>query len=128
MEKAVHGGFTLARAGTGAAFMPVTTKGWPTSASWSRTSRRLPNTISSEEFQARLTKSKLAFGAINGVEDINRHDAFRTAPFTNALGEEMLLPAQPVISSGAAESKTLKSPAVGEHTDSVIKEFMAERA
>ena len=52
--------------------------------------------ISSEEFQHRLSQSNIAYGAINQVDDLNRHPAFRKTEFTNAVGEHLSLPAQPV--------------------------------
>ena len=88
----------------------------------------ITRTISSREFQARLAASSIAFGAINGVDDIHRHAAFRSQPFTNAQGDEMLLPAHPVFRSEANETKTDKSPAIGEHTAALIKEFLPKKA
>lgn len=86
----------------------------------------ITRSISSQEFQNRLAASSIAFGAINGVEDIHRHVAFRTANFANAQGEKMSLPSQPVLWSDTVESKTAKNPALGEHTEAVIKEFQPD--
>lgn len=86
----------------------------------------ITKTISSAEFQTRLAASKIAFGAINDVYDLQQHPALRTAKYTNVTGQSMNLPAQPVLWSTECESNSGKSPAVGEHTARVIAEFMGD--
>lgn len=86
----------------------------------------ITGTITSDEFQARLAASNIAFGAINTVNDLANHPALRTARYSNTNGKAINLPAHPVIRSSRCKPQAQKSPAVGEHTDSVIAEFAGE--
>jgi len=80
--------------------------------------------MSSEEFQARLEASHIAYGAVNQVDDLPNHPAFRGQRVRASNGEEMTTPASPAIHSYDRNDGPPKAPAIGEHNDQIRHEFL----
>ena len=83
----------------------------------------LTSQLTSDEFQARLQAASIAFGAINKPDDLINHPALRTQTYRNSDGEEMALPAHPVLRQHVVNSTQAANPKVGQHTSAVRAEF-----
>lgn len=86
----------------------------------------ITRTMTSVEFQERLQRASIAYGAINTPDDLASHPAFRTQLSKTADGKELQMPAHPVRRDDGVQSIESRSPRVGEHTDLVISEFAAK--
>ncbi|MEM7091981.1 MAG: CaiB/BaiF CoA-transferase family protein [Actinomycetota bacterium] len=74
-------------------------------------------------FRVRLDDAAIAWGAINGLDELAVHAALRTRQGVSSSGLEFRLPAHPVRSDRKAVTR--KAPAVGEHSDALRAEFTA---
>lgn len=83
----------------------------------------ITSTMNSVEFQDRLQRASIAYGAINTPDDLPAHPAFRTQVGRTTDGQELLIPAHPVKRGGIAEQNESRSPQLGEHTRRVLDEF-----
>ncbi len=83
----------------------------------------ITSTLTSAEFQDRLQQANIAYGAINTPDQLSSHPAFRSTTLTTAEGEELLMPAHPVIHRDSKLPKPTKSPKLGEHTQAILDEF-----
>ncbi len=79
--------------------------------------------MTSAEFQQRLSDADIAFGAINKAQDLFEHPALRRQEYRNSAGDGLLLPAHPVLVSGADRPQTVRTAAIGEHTAAIMAEF-----
>lgn len=83
----------------------------------------ITTTMSSDEFQQRLQRARIAYGAINTPDDLTTHPAFRTQLCSTANGQELQMPAHPVYRHDVVTKSESRSPGLGEHTRRVIDEF-----
>lgn len=79
--------------------------------------------LTSEEFQQKLETADIAYGAINTASELSNHPAFSGAKIANSEGVAMMMPAPPVKTTGAPLAEHTKTPAIGEHTDQIHREF-----
>ncbi len=79
--------------------------------------------MTSAEFQERLQRASIAFGAINSPDQLSTHKAFRSETATTSDGQQVLVPAHPVLHHDGEEKQVSRSPRLGEHTRDVIEEF-----
>ncbi len=84
---------------------------------------RIIHTLSSDEFQKRLTQSSIAFGRINSVEDLSHHIALRRKQVANSNGDLLEIPASPIRWVGRNPEATMAAPKLGEHSKQLRKEF-----
>jgi len=73
----------------------------------------------SGEFRNRLSRARIAFGALNSVDELGSHPALSRRSIKSSTGEALSLPAHPF-------QKTLPATAVplpGEHSTAIRKEF-----
>jgi len=80
--------------------------------------------LTADEFQHRLQKASIAFGAINSASDLVEHPAFRTRVAKTAAGEKMKLPAHPVVRAEKSNIDAKSTPAIGQHTQALRVEFL----
>lgn len=92
-----------------------------------RSINEITRTMNSVEFQDRLQRASIAYGAINTPDDLPTHPAFRTQIVRTADGQELLMPAHPVRREGVAEQSESRSPQLGEHTRRVLDEFAGRK-
>ena len=83
----------------------------------------LTSKFTSLEFQSKLQEAGIAYGALNEASDLATHKAFSQAEFRNAKGASMMLSAHPVKWSNEADYDASRTPEIGEHTQSITKEF-----
>lgn len=69
-----------------------------------------------DEIDRQLSEADLAFAPVNTVADLGDHPGFRTAP-ARVDGETIRLPVVP----GRDRPDNLRVPALGEHTDEILK-------
>ncbi len=91
-------------------------------------------TMSSAEFQQRLSDASIAYGSINTAKDLQQHPALRMQQYRTSDNKALELPAYPAYSSlsthtahtgaSAAEGSHVRSPKIGEHTDAIVAEFL----
>ena len=83
--------------------------------------------LTANDFRQRLADAGIAYGALNSTADLLEHRALTTAELSTADGLELSLPAsaqlQNLIANQPADLSTARTPAVGEHTDSIRQEF-----
>lgn len=80
--------------------------------------------LTSEALTIRLLQAKIAFGAVNSVDDLVRHPQLRRANVVTPSGVVELV-APPVQISG--ETQTLRPvPGLGEHTDAIRCEYSGD--
>ena len=82
--------------------------------------------LSSTELADRLSAARIAFGLVNGPEDLADHPAFRTDPATTAEGADYAMPAHPIHWLGEADETAVPPPALGAHTEAVTREFLGD--
>jgi crotonobetainyl-CoA:carnitine CoA-transferase CaiB-like acyl-CoA transferase len=73
------------------------------------------------ELANKLKQAQIAFGALNSVADLQAHDALRRQTVETPSGTVELV-AAPALSSGDSRAWD-RVPAVGEHSDTIRKEF-----
>jgi len=83
----------------------------------------ITSTLTCAQFQDRLQHASIAYGAINTPEQLSTHAAFRSETATTAHGQQVLLPAHPVIHHGSTARKMSRCPQIGEHTRAIFDEF-----
>lgn len=83
--------------------------------------------LTASEFRDRLVAAGIAYGALNSTAELLEHRALTTATLSTAEGLELSLPAsaqlQNLKNSQPEDIATLKTPAIGEHNDSIRQEF-----
>lgn len=79
--------------------------------------------ITSAMLQTKLQEAGIAYGALNEASDLATHKAFSSTQYMTAKGESLMLSAHPVKWSDGADKNVMRSPEIGEHTDSITKEF-----
>lgn len=80
--------------------------------------------LSLQEFRSRLATAKIAFGAVNSVEDLGHHPALRRRSVTTEGEETIAIPAPPIRWLDVAETTTLSpAPAIDEHGAALRAEF-----
>lgn len=82
--------------------------------------------LNSPELTGRLGEARIAFGIVNGPEDLVGHPAFRTTAARTASGQPFQMPAHPIHWSDEAEESERATPLLGQHTEAVRREFMGE--
>ena len=70
-----------------------------------------------------LGAASIAYGALNGVDELGRHAALRRREVVNSAGRGLSLPAHPVRTAGGAPAPAPTVPRVGEHTEAIRREF-----
>ena len=80
--------------------------------------------MTSAELADRLTAQRIAFGLINGPEDLADHPAFRSEPATTAQGASYEMPAHPIRWLGEPADTEPAPPALGADTETVTREFL----
>ncbi|GAL11606.1 hypothetical protein JCM19233_2596 [Vibrio astriarenae] len=84
-------------------------------------------TLDKDEFKARLAKAGIAFGGVNSVDDLSKHPALTLRNVMTDGESEIAIPAPPIRWLDTPESSKLgRAPALGEHTEVVREEFLAE--
>lgn len=83
--------------------------------------------MSADEFRKRLMSASIAQGRINSVQELCEHPALRRTSVTNSNGEELKIPAPPVVWSDDVARGNIGAPKLGEHTKAVREEFMSGR-
>ncbi len=73
------------------------------------------------ELIERLKRAKIAYGSVNSIADLSRHQQLRRTPVDTASGSVDLV-APPVVVAGA-ELKLGAVPSLGQHSDSIRREF-----
>ena len=77
--------------------------------------------ISRDEVKKLLNNAKIAFGAVNTIEDVSNHPALRLIKTRTEQGEiNVMAPPGQIIED---EDKVLAVPSIGQHTDSIRVEF-----
>ena len=77
--------------------------------------------ISRDEVKKLLNNAKIAFGAVNTIEDVSNHPALRLIKTRTVQGEiNVMAPPAQIIED---EDKVLAVPSTGQHTDSIRVEF-----
>ena len=77
--------------------------------------------ISRDEVKKLLNNAKIAFGAVNTIEDVSNHPALRLIKTRSVQGEiNVMAPPAQIIED---EDKVLAVPSIGQHTDSIRGEF-----
>ena len=77
--------------------------------------------ISRDEVKKLLNNAKIAFGAVNTIEDVSNHPALRLIKTRTVQGEiNVMAPPAQLIED---EDKVLAVPSIGQHTDSIRVEF-----
>ena len=77
--------------------------------------------ISRDEVKKLLNNAKIAFGAVNTIEDVSNHPALRLIKTRTVQGEiNVMAPPAQIIED---EDKVLAVPSIGQHTDSIRVEF-----
>ena len=97
---------------------------------------RILSPMDAAEFRHKLGQANIAYGAINTTAELVEHRALTTTELTNSQGKTMSLPISPqlknlqafaALQSAEKNPQTTKhasrSPACGEHTESVRDEF-----
>ena len=82
--------------------------------------------LKAEEFRERLSKHGIAFGAVNSVEDLATHPALAKRDMKNSLGNTLSVPASPIGWDERHSEPTGPVPSIGQHTESVIREFLGD--
>lgn len=77
--------------------------------------------LTSADFRDRLDDAAIAWGAINGLDDLAVHDALRTREGISSNGTSFRLPAHPVRSG--RDDVTRQAPKIGEHSAALRAEF-----
>ena len=78
--------------------------------------------ISRDEVKKLLNNAKIAFGAVNTIEDVSNHPALRLIKTRTVQGEiNVMAPPAQIIED---EDKVLAVPSIGQHTDSIRVEFL----
>ena len=85
----------------------------------------LTGKFTSAVLQTKLQEAGIAYGALNEASDLASHKAFSQAEFRNAQGESLMLSAPPVKWSDGKDKDVMRSPKIGEHTESITEEFSA---
>ena len=87
--------------------------------------------MSSAEFQQRLSDAAIAYGSINSAAELKQHPALRTNQFYTSDNVALDLPAHPVqgdsstqVCDTATRSPDTRNPKIGEHTDAIMAEFL----
>ena len=77
--------------------------------------------ISRDEVKKLLNNAKIAFGAVNTIEDVSNHPALRLIKTRTVQGEiNVMAPPAKIIED---EDKVLAVPSIGQHTDYIRVEF-----
>ena len=77
--------------------------------------------ISRDEVKKLLNNAKIAFGAVNTIEDVSNHPALRLIKTRTVQGEiNVMAPPAQIIED---DDKVLAVPSIGQHTDSIRVEF-----
>ena len=77
--------------------------------------------ISRDEVKKLLNNAKIAFGAVNTIEDVSNHPALRLIKTRTVQGEiHVMAPPAQIIED---EDKVLAVPSIGQHTHSIRVEF-----
>lgn len=77
--------------------------------------------LDASTFRDRLDDAAIAWGAINGLDELAEHAALRTRHGVSSHGVDFRLPAHPVRSG--RENVTRRAPTIGQHTDALRAEF-----
>lgn len=81
-------------------------------------------------FRQRLADNRIAFGALNSVEELTTHVALRTRTVSNSEGLSMAIPAHPYRTGPdqadrRAHDPARQTPTVGQHNAAIRREFGA---
>ena len=68
-----------------------------------------------------MNKAKIAFGAVNTIEDVSRHPALRLVNTRISEGEIQVM--APPARAVEDEDQFLSVPSIGQHTESIWAEF-----
>lgn len=85
----------------------------------------LTSRYTSVELQAKLQEADIAYGALNEASDLAHHKAFSTTDYRTAKGDIVKLSTQPVKWSDYHDDRKMRTPEIGEHTQSITREFKA---
>ena len=77
--------------------------------------------IDASTFRDRLDDAAIAWGAINGLDELATHDALRVRHGVSSHGVDFRLPAHPVRSDRPAATR--RAPTIGEHSAAIRAEF-----
>ena len=83
-----------------------------------------------EEFISRLVEADIAYGAVNSVKDFSGHPALERRTIHASSGNSVEIPARPIrhteINTSNASSASGKAPEIGEHSNTIRKEFASD--
>lgn len=79
--------------------------------------------FTSPELQIKLQEADIAYGALNEASDLATHKAFAGEEYMNAKGESIRLSGHPVKWPNSTENNKMRTPEIGEHTQSITTEF-----
>ncbi|MEM9733299.1 MAG: CaiB/BaiF CoA-transferase family protein [Pseudomonadota bacterium] len=78
----------------------------------------ITGTMGAEEFRKKLAQARIAYGAINGADDLAHHAAFRGVAYGTAEGQVVTLPAPP-----GPWVDDARTPKIDEHGEAIRDEF-----
>ncbi|MEL7272120.1 MAG: CaiB/BaiF CoA-transferase family protein [Pseudomonadota bacterium] len=81
----------------------------------------ITHVLTAQEFRDRLARARIAFGAINGADDLARHAAFRGMNYGTVQGQTITLPAPP-----GQELQNTRTPQIDEHGAAIRAQFAVE--
>jgi len=82
--------------------------------------------LSTTDFRTRLDDAAIAWGAVNGLDELTTHDALRRRSGVSSSGVPFELPAHPVRASHSTPQNaepTRQAPTIGQHTQALRAEF-----
>lgn len=80
-------------------------------------------TLAGSAFRDRLEAAQIAYGMLNGADDLRDHPALRMATVRTSTGVELSFPAPPIEWLGAAPPSVGPVPRRGEHDTAIRREF-----
>ncbi|MDJ0612239.1 MAG: CaiB/BaiF CoA-transferase family protein [Rhizobiaceae bacterium] len=80
--------------------------------------------MTSTTFREKLARHGIAFGAVNSVDDLSKHNALRGREIETSSGETLTLPAPPVRWALQPRTSAGPIPKIGEHTETIRNEFL----
>lgn len=86
----------------------------------------ITQTFSAEQFQQRLQNASIAYGAINTAAELAGHPALRTRVSNTCDGQQLKLPAHPVIRKNSHTLHGQNTPTIGQHTEQLKAEFICD--
>lgn len=83
----------------------------------------ITSNFTSDELQTKLQEAGIAYGALNEASELATHKAFSKAEYQTTKGDSVMLCAHPVKWSDGNDNNAMRTPEIGEHTQSIAEEF-----